>query len=84
MWQLAHRPLGTYACADKESGAALLEAKGPAAPTVILQTSVREAGAEKQWLLDREQVLARASNLVEGDLEDPCKYLLLFVVARAS
>jgi hypothetical protein len=70
--------------ADKESGAALLATDGPTAPTVVLQTSVREAGASKQWLLDREQILARASNVVEGDLEDPCKYLLLFVIARGS
>jgi hypothetical protein len=73
---------------DKDSGADLISAEGraevPAVPTVILQTSVREAGANRQWLLDREQVLSRASSLVEGDLEDPCKYLLLFVIARAS
>jgi hypothetical protein len=73
---------------DKDSGAALVAAENPevapTVPTVILQTSVREAGADRQWLLDREQVLSRAENLVEGDLEDPCKYLLLFVIARAS
>ena len=73
---------------DKGSGAELVIAEDPAeipaVPTVILQTSVREAGANKPWLLDREQVLSRATNLVEGDLEDPCKYLLLFVIARAS
>ena len=73
---------------DKGSGAELViaddPAEIPAVPTVILQTSVREAGANKQWLLDREQVLSRATNLVEADLEDPCKYLLLFVIARAS
>ncbi len=73
---------------DKDSGAELVTADGPAeipaVPTVILQTSVRESGANKHWLLDREPVLSRATNLVDGDLEDPCKYLLLFVIARAS
>ena len=73
---------------DNGSGTALVIADGPAeipaVATVVLQTSVREAGANKQWLLDREQVLSRATNLVEADLEDPCKYLLLFVIARAS
>ncbi len=72
---------------DKGSGAELVTADDPAeipaVPTVVLQTSVREAGANKHWLLDREQVLSRSTNLVEGDLEDPCKYLLLFVIARA-
>ena len=78
---------GVY-LADKDSGAELITVGGPgeipAGPTVVLQTSVREAGASTQWLLDREQVLARTSNLVDGDIEDPCKYLLLFVIARAS
>jgi len=69
--------------ADTDAGAALLadDAEGPA---VILQTSVRETGAGRPWILDRDPLLARATNLVEGDLDDPCKYLLLFVVARAS
>ncbi len=73
---------------DRGSGTELIAADDPreipAAPTVILQTSVREAGANKHWLLGRERVLTRATNLVEADLEDPCKYLLLFVIARAS
>jgi sortase (surface protein transpeptidase) len=73
---------------DKDSGAKLITASDateiPDVPTVLLQTSVRESGANKQWLLDREQVLSRATNLVEADLEDRCKYLLLFVIARGS
>ena len=51
-------------------------------PLVILQTSVRESGANRPWILDREIVLDKAENAVEGDLDDPCKYLLLFVVAE--
>jgi len=69
--------------ADKDSGGALVRERR-SGPTVILQTSVRESGADRPWLLDQSLVMARAQNLVEGDLEDPCKYLLLFVVAQAS
>jgi hypothetical protein len=70
--------------ADMDSGAELITADAPTVPTVVLQTSVREAGENRQWLLDREPLLSRATNLVGADIEDPCKYLLLFVIARAS
>ncbi len=74
--------------ADIESGGRLVTAgsaaETPAKPVVILQTSVREDGAGKQWILDRQTVIAKSRNLVEGDLNDPCKYLLLFVFAKAS
>lgn len=69
---------------DTDSGGALLAAENSAGPSVLLQTSVRERGADRPWLLDQEQVLSKASNRIEGDLHDPCKYLLLFVVARSS
>jgi len=73
---------------DVDSGETLINAEGaadvPTKPTVILQTSVREDGAGKQWILDQASLLAKASNLVEGDLNDHCKYLLLFVTALAS
>ncbi|MGE3857234.1 MAG: hypothetical protein AB7G21_09800 [Dehalococcoidia bacterium] len=72
---------------DIESGGALVSAAPAGAspvPQVLLQTSVREDGGGKAWILDRAQLLAKAENLVQGDLDDPCKYLLLFVVARAS
>ena len=36
------------------------------------------------WILDREPLLAKAEVLVEGDLDDQCTYLLLFVTARAA
>ncbi|MDA0269538.1 MAG: hypothetical protein O2798_05295 [Chloroflexi bacterium] len=45
---------------------------------------MREWGADRPWILDRARVMATATNVVEGDLEDPCKYLLLFVIARLS
>lgn len=68
--------------ADRDSGHALVTGEAAAAPSVILQTSVRESGEGRPWIFDRASLTASASNLVEGDLDDPCKYLLLFVVAR--
>ena len=71
--------------ADTDSGDSLLNASGPddvpAKTTLVLQTSVRERGAGAQWLLDQDKLLAKATNVVKGDLGDPCKYLLLFVTA---
>jgi hypothetical protein len=71
---------------DLDSGERLINAARPEdippAPLVILQTSVREDGHGKPWILDQREVLSKAVNLVEGDLDDPCKYLLLFVFAR--
>ena len=73
--------------ADMDSGGRLIYAEGPegmqAEPFVILQTSVREDGLGKQWIFDRGKVLAKAMNVVEGNLDDPCKYLLLFAFAVA-
>jgi hypothetical protein len=73
---------------DIDSGDKLITAESPATipakPVVILQTSVREDGANKQWLMNQRQVLARSRNLIEGDINDPCKYLLLFVFALSS
>jgi len=71
--------------ADTASGGSLVTAEqATPTPQVILQTSVRERGEGKAWILDRETLLQKSVNVVEGDLEDPCKYLLLFVVASAS
>ncbi|MGE3962360.1 MAG: hypothetical protein AB7F65_11835 [Dehalococcoidia bacterium] len=73
---------------DTESGSAVVNASSPdeipSEAQVILQTSVRERGAGKAWILDREVVTSKAITTVEGDLDDPCKYLLLFVVASAA
>ncbi len=55
-----------------------------ARPVVVLQTSARESGPNTQWLIDRQKVMAKSRLLIEGDVNDPCKYLLLFVFARAS
>jgi hypothetical protein len=56
----------------------------PPKPLVVLQTSVREDGAGKQWILDRAKLTAKAKTVIEGDINDPCKYLLLFVTATAA
>lgn len=73
---------------DLDAGAKLVTAASPTeippAPIVILQTSVREDGADRPWILDRQKVMAKSQNLVEGDLNDPCKYLLLFVFASPA
>lgn len=67
---------------DTDSGGALLSADNPEQiphmPQVILQTSVRESGAGKQWILDRDRLTAKAKVQVDGDINDPCKYLLMF------
>jgi hypothetical protein len=69
---------------DVDSGDSFLTATDasqiPPKPIVVLQTSVRER-ADRPWILDRELLLSKAENIVEGDLDDPCKYLLLFVTA---
>jgi hypothetical protein len=74
--------------ADTDSGESIINAENPddipTEPVVILQTSVREDGAGKQWILEREALLAKATNTVQGDLDDPCKYLLLFVTASPA
>ena len=69
---------------DIDSGDTFLTAENasqiPPKPIVVLQTSVRER-ADRPWILDRELLLSKAENIVEGDMDDPCKYLLLFVTA---
>jgi len=71
--------------ADSDSGGDLLGADTPDQiphfPEVILQTSIREDGGGKPWLLDRAKLEAKAQTVVKGDIEDRCKYLLLFVIA---
>jgi hypothetical protein len=79
--------VGAIYLTDIDSGEALINATGPQdiprKPTVILQTSVREQSTT-QWILNRQKVTSKAQNLVEGSLDDPCKYLLLFVYATAA
>ena len=73
---------------DTDSGGTLVNAQSPdeipSRPQVILQTSVRERGVGKAWILDRDTLLAKAETRVAGDLDDPCKYLLFFVFATAA
>jgi hypothetical protein len=72
---------------DTDSGEELLNNDPgvvPPKPIVVLQTSVREDGPGKQWILDEAKLMGKAKNLIEGDINDPCKYLLLFVFATAS
>ncbi len=73
---------------DIQSGGRLVTAMSPTEippkPLVILQTSVREDGPNRAWILNPEKVMAKSRNVVEGDINDPCKYLLLFVFAEAA
>ena len=73
---------------DTDSGEKLISAETPgeipSRPVVILQTSVREQGSGKQWILNEQKLRGKSTNLVEGDINDPCKYLLLFVIAQPS
>jgi hypothetical protein len=73
---------------DVDSGGAWLNnddaSEIPVAPQVVLQTSVRERGAGRAWILDRARLTAKAEDIVDGDIDDPCRYLLLFVTATAS
>ncbi len=82
---LRFRVTGIY-LGDMDSGTDLLNAwtpeQIPSKPEVIMQTSAREDGVGKQWLLDRETVLGKATNLVAGSIDDACKYLDLWVVAQ--
>lgn len=69
---------------DTDSGGELIGADSieqmPHMPQVILQTSVRESGPGKQWIFDRDRLTAKAKVKVDGDINDPCKYLLLFAI----
>ncbi len=73
---------------DVDAASAFLRAQSPEQipprPILVLQTSARENGQGKEWILDRPTVLAKATNLVAGDLEDPCRYLSLWVVAEPT
>jgi hypothetical protein len=88
--QISHKRFvvtGLY-LTDLDSGDDLVS-KGPPKQVagkslVMLQTSVREEGAGKSWILGEEKLRAKTVNLVQGDLKDPCKYLLLFVVAQEA
>jgi hypothetical protein len=74
--------------ADTDSGELILNADTPQdippEPVVVLQTSVLEDGAGKPWIFDKQTILSKAKNTVEGNVDDPCKYLLLFVTASPA
>jgi hypothetical protein len=73
---------------DTHSGNSLINAASesdiPHEPIVILQTSVREDGPGKQWILDQAKLMSKTKVVVDGELSDLCKYLLLFVFARPA
>ena len=68
---------------DIESAPKELYGARPRFPRVVLQTSARQAGAAS-WILDRRVVEAKAEHRLDGDVDDPRKYLLLLVVGELT
>lgn len=52
--------------------------EAPIFPYLMMQTSVRENGEGKKWILDRDLLMSKARIFIEGSIDDPSKYLLLF------
>lgn len=63
---------------DKDGGEILLHRTFSSAPLLYVQTSIREEGEGKEWLYDRKMIEDQAEVQIEGDIDDPGKYLLLF------
>lgn len=64
---------------DTDGGTDLLNSgEAPIFPYLMMQTSVREDGVGKKWILNRDLLMSKARVLIEGDIDDPTKYLLLF------
>jgi hypothetical protein len=47
-----------------------------------MNTSARANGAGSPWILDRDKIVSRATDHFEGDINDPCKYLELWIIAE--
>lgn len=60
--------------------------KIPNVPRLLIQTSVRQDKPGADWLppIPKEVLEKKAEVIVEGDIDDPAKYLLLFVMANLS
>lgn len=75
--------------ADIESGRTFLLNETPDLPIIIIQTTVREnglteAGVVKKWILDKDKIKGNTESIIEGDENDPEKYLLLFVIGKLT
>lgn len=71
---------------DRESAVKEINDEKPNLPRLIIQTSVRENGTDsngnaKPWIFNRNAIEKKAQPKIEGDVNDPKKYLLLFVIA---
>lgn len=68
--------------ADKESGRKLTAHINNTSekPVLLMQTSVREDKSQK-WLFKKEDIISKTTNTIDGDVDDPDKYILLFVSA---
>ncbi len=66
---------------DIDSAPKELYGARPRIPRVVLQTSARQAG-DAAWILDRRAIEAKAERRLDGDIDDPRKYLLLLVIGE--
>lgn len=75
--------------ADIESGETFLRNFTPEFPTIIIQTTVREnglteTGKPKKWILDKDKLKGDSESIIEGDENDPNKYLIVFVIGKLT
>ncbi len=75
--------------ADIESGEIFLRNFTPEFPTIIIQTTVRENGLTeterpKKWILDKARLKEDSESIIEGDENDPKKYLIVFVIGKLT
>lgn len=65
----------------------------PRQPVLLLQTSVKpdiehaytlDINGRPKWIFDKEKMLRKADRMIDGDMEDPNKYLSLLVFAKLT
>lgn len=74
---------------DRESAIKEINDEKPNLPRLIIQTSVRENGTDstgnaKPWIFNRNAIEKKAQSKIEGEINDPSKYLFLFVIAQPT
>lgn len=68
---------------DMTSGEKLIFSGGTRYPRVVLQTSVRESG-DKPWIFNRVKIENSTVSIIEDSVDNPSKYLLLFIVLKPT
>lgn len=74
---------------DRDSAVKEINGEKSDLPRLIIQTSVREngtdsAGNAKPWIFNRNAIEKKTQSKIEGDINDPSKYLFLFVIANPT